>query len=122
MNHMVSFHAAFDFSGVYGQFGSLLILSFPHKVCGYAIQVFLLYLNLYSTTFLCHLDLVVAEATHSDSDMFCIAWVLYQNCSTQALECSNQNLVLYFAVNNIPCLKTSQIELNILIIFGCFPS
>ena len=46
--------------------------------------------------------------------MFCIASVLYQNCSTQALEYSNQNLVLYFAGNNIPCLKTSQIELNIL--------
>ena len=54
--------------------------------------------------------------------MFCVASVLYQNCSTQALECINQNVVLYFARNNIPCLKSSQIELNILIVFGCFPS
>ena len=93
MNCIVSFHAAFDFSCVYGQFGFLMIQSFPHKVCGYVIQVFLLYLNLYCTTFLNHLDLVVGEDTHSDSDMFCIAWVLYHNCSTQALESSNQNFV-----------------------------
>ena len=68
---IVSFHAAFDFSCIYGQFASLVI---------YAIQVFLLYFNLYHTTFLNHLDLVVGKDT--PSDMFCIASVLYQNFST----------------------------------------
>ena len=54
--------------------------------------------------------------------MLCIVLILYQNCSTQPLECSDLNLVLYFARNNSPCLKISQIEVNILFIFSCFLS
>ena len=42
MNHIISFHIAFDFSYVYRQFGSLMIWSFLHRVCGYVIQVIVL--------------------------------------------------------------------------------
>ena len=56
------------------------------------------------------LDIAAPGKKLIKSDMFCIALVLYQNCSARAVECSNQNLVLHFAGINIPCLKTSQIE------------
>ena len=51
--------------------------------------------------------------TDWDFDMCYITSVLYLNCSTQVLGCSNQNLVWYLVRNNIPCLKSYQIGLNI---------
>ena len=51
-----------------------------------------------------HQYLVVGEGTHSDSDMFYIAWVLCPNYNTQALGCSNQDLVLYCSGSYIPGL------------------
>ena len=76
-----------------------MIWSFLHKVCGYVIQV-----NLYHAIFLNHLYLVVEEGTHSHSDMFYIALVLCPNYNTQALGCSNQDLVLYCSGSYIPGL------------------
>ena len=81
-----------------------MIWSFLHIVCGYVIQVILLYHDPYHAIFLNLLDLVVGEGTHSDFGMFYIALVLCPNYNIQVQGYSNQDLVLYCSGSYIPGL------------------